>query len=111
MGGPDDGKGDDKHTMIANPYLAALRSAKSSASGPASDLAKALDTARTAMEGNCWQSTLADQFFSQLATQRTTLQRCRDRALQEFDDAIARQPEMVSDDSWQRYWHNLGGMR
>jgi hypothetical protein len=103
MAGPDD----EADAMYPNPYLAALRSARASAVGPAGSLAKALDAAQRAMEGNCWQSPTADAFYTALAGHRTTLKNCKERALQEFDDAIARQPETVPESSWQRHWHNL----
>lgn len=94
--------------MVPNPYLAAIRSAKTSATGPAQELKDGLKSAKTAMENNCWQSPMADAFFSTLAQHERTLSNCRTNALGEFDDAMAGQPERVESTAWQVHWHNLG---
>jgi hypothetical protein len=93
--------------MLPNPYLAALRSARQQATGPAQSLADGLKAVDSAMQGNCWQSKLADQFYAELSGQRTTLSRCRTRALDEFDEAINGQPEKVPAGAWQFHWHNI----
>ena len=50
---------------------------------------------------------LLDRFFK-LTEHRTTARHAGPRALQEFDDAAASQPETVDANSWQVHWHNLG---
>jgi hypothetical protein len=98
---------EDAPLQIPNPYLAALRSARQSASPSAHALAEGLRSVKSAMEGNCWQSSVADQFFSTLTQQETTLKRCQTNAMDDFDEAIAGQPEKVAENSWQTHWHNL----
>jgi len=99
--------GDEEPTMLPNPYLAAIRSAKQQAVGPAQSLKDALKDARSKADPNCWQSTVADQFYAELAQQRTVLSRCHTNALDEFDDAINSQPETVPAGAWQFHWHNI----
>lgn len=95
--------------MVPNPYLAALRSHRSSAVSPAAELASALDDARTAIDGGAWFSTTADQFFDELTTQCTRLGQVQERSIEEFDDAIAGQPERVEQGAWQTHWSKLMG--
>lgn len=97
----------DEPMVLPNPYLAAIRAAKQQAAGPARDLADGLKAVDSAMQANCWQSTAADQFYAELAEQRTTLSRCHTRAMDEFDQAIAAQPEKVQAGAWQFHWHNI----
>ena len=95
--------------MVPNPYLAAVRSAKGSATGPAEQLKDGLKTVKSAMDGDCWQSPLADAFYAAIGEHEQTLGRCRTNAMQEFDDAIAGQPEKVEATAWQVHWRNLAG--
>jgi hypothetical protein len=99
--------GEDEPVMLANPYRAAIQSAKESATGPALSLAEGLKSVDTAMQANCWQSSLADQFYAELSQQRTTLSKCQTNALDEFDDAIRSQPAQVPQGAWQFHWHNI----
>ena len=101
------GTGDEAPTMLPNPYLAAIRAAKQQAAGPAQQLAEGLKAVDSAMQGNCWQSSVADQFYTELAEQRTALSRCHTRAMDEFDQAIGDQPEQVPAGAWQFHWHNI----
>jgi hypothetical protein len=98
---------DDEPTLFTNPYLAAIRSAREQAVGPAHDLAEGLKAVDTAMQANCWQSRLADQFYAEVSQQRTVLSNCETNALAEFDDAISNQPAQVPEGAWQLRWHNL----
>lgn len=98
---------DDAPAQIPNPYLAALRSARQSATAPAHSLAEGLRSVKSSMEANCWQSSIADQFFSTLSQQETTLKRCQTNAMDDFDEAITGQPEKVDENAWQVHWHNL----
>jgi hypothetical protein len=100
------GKGDGP-VMVANPYLAAIKGAKASAEGPAEDLKEGLKSAKAAMNGNCWQSPMADAFYGVIAQHERTLSNCKTNAMDEFDEAIAKQPEKVEANSWQVHWHNL----
>jgi hypothetical protein len=100
-------EGADDPVMLPNPYLAAIRAARQQATGPAQQLADGLKAVDGAMQANCWQSTVADQFYAELAEQRTTLSRCQTRALEEFDHAISGQPEKVPAGAWQFHWHNI----
>lgn len=93
--------------MLPNPYLEAIRSAKQQAAGPAQQLAEGLKAVDSAFQGNCWQSSTADQFGAELADQRTPLARCHTRSLDEFDHAISGQPEKVPAGAWQFHWHNF----
>lgn len=43
-----------------------------------------------------------------LAEHRRTLTRVRDEALAEFDDAVARQPELVESTDWRVTWQRMG---
>lgn len=95
--------------MVPNPYLAAIKSARSSATGPADELKDGLKAVKAAMDGNCWQSPLADDFYGALGQHEHTLSSCKTNAMQEFDDAIAGQPEKVEATAWQVHWHNLAG--
>lgn len=101
------GEEDDKPVMLPNPYLAAIRAAKQQAVGPAQSLKEGLKTVDSAMQANCWQSTIADQFYAELAHQRTVLSQCQTNALDEFDNAINSQPESVPAGAWQFHWHNI----
>ncbi len=101
--------GGDEPTMIPNPYLSAIRSAKESATGPAQELKEGLKSVKSAMEGNCWQSPMADDFFSAIGQHERTLSNCQTNAMAEFDDAIAGQPEKVESTAWQVRWRNLAG--
>lgn len=98
---------DEDPVMIPNPYLAAIRSAKADATEPAEQLKEALKSARTAMEGNCWQSPMADRFYGEIDQHEKTLGNCRTNALAEFDEAIAGQPATVESTAWQVHWRNL----
>jgi hypothetical protein len=98
---------DDEPMMLANPYLAAIRAAREQAVGPAKGLADGLKSVDTAMQANCWQSRLADQFYAEMSQQRTVLSNCQTNALDEFDDAIRNQPAQVPEGAWQFHWHNL----
>jgi hypothetical protein len=97
----------DEPTMLANPYLAAIRSAKQQAVAPAQSLADGLKAVDGAMQANCWQSSMADRFYAELSQQRTTLSKCQTNALDEFDDAISNQPAKVPTGAWQFHWHNI----
>lgn len=93
---------------VPNPYLAAIRHNRASSVGPSHVLATALDNAVTAMESGAWIGGTADSFHAVLTSHRTTAKNAGPRALQEFDEAIAGQPELVDANSWQVHWHNLG---
>jgi hypothetical protein len=60
------------------------------------------------MESGAWVGGTADAFHTALTEHRTTARHAGPRALQEFDDAAASQPETVDANSWQVHWHNLG---
>ncbi|MCW2763062.1 MAG: hypothetical protein JWR85_3263 [Marmoricola sp.] len=93
---------------MPNPYLAAIRSAKGRSTGPAHTLSTALDNAVTATEAGAWSGGKAGTFAGSLSGWRSTARRAATTSLDEFDDAIAQQPEMVEASSWQVHWHNLG---
>jgi hypothetical protein len=94
--------------QVPNPYLAAIRSAKESSSGPLHTLRTALAPAVTAMEAGAWTGGRADDFFATLSGWRTDGTTAASRAEQEFDEAIGGQPAEVGANSWQVHWHNLG---
>lgn len=93
---------------VPNPYLATIRANRASSVGPSHTLATALDKAVTAMESGAWIGGTADSFHAVLSSHRSTAKKAGPQSLQEFDDAIAGQPEMVEANSWQVHWHNLG---
>jgi len=92
---------------VPNPYLAAIRRNRAESVEPAHALASALDRAVSAMEAGAWVGGRADSFHDALTSHRTTARNAGPRALQEFDDAAAAQPELVEPTSWQVHWHNL----
>ena len=100
--------GDTDAAKVPNPYLAAIKSAKGRSTGPADTLRTALDNAVTAMEAGAWMGGKADTFAGSLSGWKSTTGHAATNALQEFDDAIAGQPEMVETNAWQVHWHNLG---
>jgi uncharacterized protein YukE len=104
MGGGDE----TPVAKVPNPYLAAIRSAKGRSADPAQSLRAALDKAETALEAGAWSGGGADAFGGSLDGWRTAARQAATSSLQEFDDAIADQPEMVDPNSWQVHWHNLG---
>jgi uncharacterized protein YukE len=100
--------GETAEAKVPNPYLAAIRSSKGRSTGPAHTLTTALDKAVSAMEAGAWMGGKADSFAGSLSGWRSTARRAASTSLDEFDDAIAGQPEMVEANSWQVHWHNLG---
>jgi hypothetical protein len=60
------------------------------------------------MESGAWVGGKADSFHAALTGHRADARNAGPRALQEFDDAAAGQPETVDPDAWQVHWHNLG---
>jgi hypothetical protein len=99
--------GDATEAKVPNPYLAAIRSAKGRSTEPAHTLSTALDKAVTAMEAGAWVGGKADTLAGSLSGWRSTTRHAATSAIEEFDDAIAQQPEMVETNSWQTHWHNL----
>ena len=100
--------GDDAEAKVPNPYLAAIKSAKERSSEPAESLRTALEKAGTAMENGAWSGGKADSFAGSLSGWKSTAKHAATAAMNEFDDAIAGQPERVDPQSWQVHWHNLG---
>lgn len=100
--------GGDEVTMVPNSYRSAIGRARTTAAPPAQEVKEALDKAHRAVEGGCWLSTTADDFGVALAEHRRTLTRVRDEALAEFDDAVARQPELVESTDWRVTWQRMG---
>lgn len=100
--------GGDEVTMVPNRYRSAIGQARTTAVAPADALKEALDKAHRAFEGGCWLSTTADDFGVALAEHRRTLSRAQEDALAEFDDAVARQPELVESTDWRVHWHRMG---
>ncbi|WP_131106092.1 hypothetical protein [Ornithinimicrobium sufpigmenti] len=100
--------GGDEVTMVPNSYRSAITSARAAAAPPAEEIKEALDKAHRAFEGGCWLSTTADDFGVALAEHRRTLGRVREDALAEFDDAVARQPELVESTDWRVNWLRMG---
>ncbi len=100
--------GDAADPQVANPYRAAIVAAKQRSADPAEVLGTALDQAVTAMEAGAWIGGTADGFASSLTGWRSTARRAGSAALEEFDDAVAGQPERVEVNSWQVHWRNLG---
>ena len=92
---------------VPNPYLAAIRSARGRSAAPADTLDTALDKAVTAMEAGAWIGGQADTLAGSLSGWRQTARHAATTAMDEFDDAIAQQPEMVETNAWQVHWHNL----
>ena len=103
--------GDDEVTMVPNPYRTALEQARNRSVDPAGDIKEALDKADRAMSSGCWVSTTADDFGAALAEHKRTLGRVRDDAIQDFDDAVAGQPERVESTAWQTRWQKMAGLR
>lgn len=99
--------GDETTTQVPNPYLSAIRARRSQSIPLVAELKARLDTVHTALTSGAWVSTQADSFGGELSGHRTTLTSAGDGTLQEYDDAIAGQPEMVPDDAWQTHWRNL----
>lgn len=100
--------GGDEVTMVPNTYRAAISRARTVAQPRAQEIKDALDKAHRAFGGGCWLSTTADDFGTALAENRRTLTRVQEEAMAEFDDAVARQPELVESTDWRVNWHQMG---
>ena len=94
---------DDGPDKIPNPYLAALRAARSSAKPHRDPLLNALDGAVRSMETVMTGSAFATDLMAELKSRR---RQCRTgaHAISQFDRAISAEPEKVSPDSWQAHW-------
>jgi len=98
----------DEVVMLANPYRAAVASARSACVQPAESLGDVLARARRAMNSGAWTGSGADAFSAELDGHRETLKNAGPAALAEFDEALARLPETVEANSWYVHWRNLG---
>ncbi|PZU42012.1 MAG: hypothetical protein DI571_12070 [Arsenicicoccus sp.] len=101
--------GEDEVTMVPNAYKNALETARTRSMSPADDIKEALDKADRAMSAGCWVSTTADDFGSALSEHKRTLGTVRDKVIEDFDDAIAGQPERVESTAWQTRWQKMAG--
>lgn len=99
--------GGDEVTMVPNSYRSAISRARTVAEPRAQEIKDVLDKARRAFEGGCWLSSTADDFGDALAEHRRTLTRAQEGSLEEFDDAIAAQPELVESTDWRVNWQRM----
>ena len=93
--------------QVPNQYKEALRSRRSGAAALADSLRTGLDKAQRAMAAGAWQSTVATEFEHQLVARRRTLATAAESVTTEFDDEIARQPDLVDAHSWQAQYYRM----
>lgn len=101
----------DDVVLVANPYRAELVAQKAASGSVADRLRQVLDKAITAFEAGAWVGPTggaSDQAYTQLTDDRDQARSTADAVEDEFDYAIAGQPQQVSINSWQVHRHQIG---
>ena len=91
-------------SKVPNKYKSAVDSNCRQAGAVASELAKVMNEATSAMKGKAWVSTRADAFAGELKGAESTLKSAGsgcEAALKAKRDS---EPDMVDADSWQAKW-------
>lgn len=89
---------------VPNPYLAALRQARTVVEPLTVALDANLNPVRTAMNQGAWISASADTFFAELSEHIRSLGRAADGSLQNLDEMISGREPMVDPGSPDGRW-------